>query len=416
MLDRPDRLRYSLGSQFAVQALKLVLSVSISGWISRYLGPANLGKLSYAFALAGIFAPFGSLGVQGSLSALLCNEPQLPGLVPTAFVIEILGTAVVALVLLPFALLSKEPIISALIGTAVLCNLFNSAEVFETELLILQRGTLIARVGLLQILSNTLLSSTAIWRQAPLLVFGWLQVAQSMLRALLLACLAPSGNVIKSLANFDRASARELIARGLPLLVAGLSVSLYMKSDQVMLQWLKGAEAVGQYSVAVKVAETFYFLPVMLCSTYFPRIGKAAPGGSPEKELRQLYRYAWLLGTGMMLANILFLPLLIPIIFGPDFQEAKQSLALSGLASFAVATGCASSCWLQTKKLEWISTARTALGAAVNIALNLALIPHFGSSGAAVATSISYLIATFAMTMLINKETRENTLVLLNPF
>jgi len=39
---------------------------------------------------------------------------------------------------------------------------------------------------------------------------------------------------------------------------------LYMKSDQVMLEWLRGPEDVGQYSVAVRVAESLYFLPVVL--------------------------------------------------------------------------------------------------------------------------------------------------------
>ena len=33
-----------------------------------------------------------------------------------------------------------------------------------------------------------------------------------------------------------------------------------MKSDQVMLEWLKGSEDLGQYSVAVKLSESLYFL------------------------------------------------------------------------------------------------------------------------------------------------------------
>jgi O-antigen/teichoic acid export membrane protein len=416
MSDLPDRLRHSLGSQFSVQGLKLALTVGITGWMSRYLGPADFGKLSYATALAGIFAPFGSLGVQGSLAALLCHPSRLSGLVPTAFLIELLGTGVVALALLPFALSSQDSMVAALICIAVVGNLLNSAEVFETELLILQRGTLIARIGFFQILVSAFLSSGAILLKAPLLVFGWIQIAPLALRAYFLAALAPSGQIFQNLGQINRKAASKLITRGLPLLIAGLSVSLYMKSDQVMLQWMKGSDAVGQYSVAVKVAELFYFLPVMLSSTYFPRIARQQKAVSSNLELKRLYRFSWLLGAAIMLANIFILPLLIPFVFGPDFQEAKIVLAFSGPASFAVATGCASSSWLQIKNLEWISTLRTGFGAVANILLNIFLIPRFGPSGAAIATSASYILATFATTMIINKETRQNTLLLLYPF
>ncbi|MFN9630889.1 MAG: flippase [Cyanobacteriota bacterium] len=416
MVDDSDRLRHSLGSQVTVQGLKLIISIGMSGWISRYLGPVDLGKLSYAAALVALLSPVGSLGVQGSLSTLLCQPKALPGLVPTAFLIELIGTCLIAAILLPVAFFAQDPMIGTLIAIAILGNLFSSVEVFETELLILQRGTLLARVGLWQTLTTTVLTSGAILLHASLLTFGWLQVIQAMLRAIFLASLHVCRQSLKQLDQANFSSAQELIKRGLPLLIAGLSVSLYMKSDLVMLQWLKGSDAVGQYSVAVKMSETLYFLPVILANTYFSRIGKAASALSKSLEIKKLYQYSWVLGFVMMLCNGFVLPLMIPLIFGSKFQQAQQALALSGPAAFAVATGCASSSWLQLKKLEWISTARTATGAVVNMILNLALIPNLGPSGAAIATSISYLVATFAIPFVFNKETRANTLLLLYPF
>jgi O-antigen/teichoic acid export membrane protein len=416
MVDPPDRLRHSLGSQVAALSLKLVVSIGIGGWMSRYLGPNDLGKLSYASALVGLLAPLGSLGVQGSLSALLCQEKPAPGLVPTAFLIEIIGTLIIALVLLPVAFFSRDRVIATLISISILGNLFSSVEIFETELLILQRGTLLARIGLFQTLTNALLTSGAILLRAPLIGFAWLQVVQSALRALFLATLRPCRQSLKQFRQIYLSTAMQLIERGLPLLIAGLSVALYMKSDQVMLQWLKGSEAVGQYSVAARMSETLYFLPVILANTLFSRIGKATSVITTAMEVKRLYRHSWLLGFGMMFVNIGLLPFTIPIIFGSEFKPSQLTLALMGPAAFAVSTGCASSAWLQLRKQEWISTARTATGALINVMLNFTLIPTFGASGAAMATSISYLVATFALTMAFNKETRENTLLLLNPF
>lgn len=413
MAELTDRLSHSLLSQVSVQALKLLVSIGIGGWTARYLGPANLGKLSYVAALVGVLAPLGSLGVQGSLSTLLCQQPRLPGLVSTALLIELAGTVVIASALLPFALSTKDPLIAALIMIAVVGNLFNSAEVFETELLNRQRGTVLARLGLLQTIAVAFLSATALLLQAPLLAFGWLQVVQSMLRAWLL------GSVLRGryfLADFRAAcipTALVLIKRGLPLLMGGLSVSLYMKGDMVMLQWLEGPSAVGQYSVAVRVAESLYFLPVMLASTYIPRIGNGNLNIAKNLELQQLYLLAWLLGMGMVGMTILILPLFIPLVFGPDYHQAQVALAISGPAAFAVSTGCASSVWLQLNNLEWISTARVVVGCIINIALNLILIPRLGTAGASLATSISYLLATFGVMMLYSRATRRNSISLL---
>ena len=39
---------------------------------------------------------------------------------------------------------------------------------------------------------------------------------------------------------------------------------------------------------------------------------------------------------------------------------------------------------------------RTAVGSAANIALNLTLIPRYGTSGAAIAALLSYTLATFS--------------------
>ena len=384
--------------------------------MARYLGPLGLGKLSYVGALVGVLAPFGSLGVQGSLSALLCQQPPLPGLISTALLIELLGTLVIAIALLPFALATKDPTIAALIGIAVIGNFFTSAEVFETELLNRQRGTVLARLGLLQTLAGAFLSCCALLLEAPLLVFGWLQVVQSVLRAWLLSSVFRGRHLLADLRQVCIPTARALIKRGLPLLITGLSVSLYMKSDMVMLQWLKGSSAVGQYSVAVRVAESLYFLPVMLANTYMPRIGNIDLEFSENRELQQLYRLAWLLGIGMMFASMLVLPIFIPVIFGHNYQQAQQALLLSGPAAFAVSTGCASGIWLQHMNLEWLSTMRTFLGCIINIIMNLFLIPLIDINGAAISTSVSYVIATFTVMLIFNPATRRNAISLLFPF
>lgn len=357
--------------------------------------------------------------MNGSLLTLLCQPSKLPGLIPTALAIEIAGTGMMSIVLLPFAYFSNDRDISLLIAIFVVANLFNSADVIECELFASQKGAVIARISFIQSLAISFLTVIAITLKAPLLAIGSLQAFQAIVRAWLLTRVAQAGSAVRqmfSFASINPLTARALIARGIPLLLAGLSVTLYMKSDQVMLQWLKGPGEVGQYAAAVRLAEVLYFMPVLLSQTYLPRVSSGESTQINQANLEELYRYTWLLGIAMMVVTTLILPVCVPLLFGSQYLRASHSVIMLGPASFAVAAGCSTSVWLQLRNLEWIASLRTAVGAICNVVLNFLLIPHHGSVGAALATSISYFVATFAVMLSLDKPIRRNALLQLGPW
>lgn len=408
-----DRLRHSLGSQILSQGLKLVVSIGIGGWTARYLGPALLGKLSYVIALVGILGPIGGLGARGSLAALLCEPQPPPGLVSSAFCVELLGTAGLAIALIPWMWAAGDPVIPWLIGFMVLANLFNSSEVFEAQLLNLQRGTLIARVDLIQTSAGAFLSIGALLLKAPLLVFGALYAIQSAIRYGLLFRLVRIASLRFFFAQARWELVKRLIRRGWPLLLSGLSIMIYMKSDQVMLQWMMGPDAVGQYSVAIRVVEAPYFLPVILANTFMVRLGDQ-DSAAAQIALKQLYRLAWVLGLGMALLSALIFPVLVLVVFGDQYHLSQNILIWLAPSAFAVATGCASGAWLNVSGYVKIIAKRSFVGALLNIVLNLVLIPVAGLAGAAVATSISYLVSVYLVGLL-DSRVRQNTLFLLAP-
>lgn len=393
----PERLRIALLSQVGSQMFRIAVSICLAGWTARYLGPADLGKLSYVSALVGVLSPLGSLGVKGSLAVLLCEQPPQPGLVATALWIEVVGTGVIALVLAPLAWASGEPVLAGLMGLAVIANLFNSAEVFEVELLNRGLGSRLAKAGFVQTLTGAGLSVVALLSQAPLLVFGAVQTMAVAVWAILLTAAGHGGQLRRLLGDASWTAAVALIRRGWPLLLAGLSVMVYMKSDQVMLAWLRGPEEVGQYSVAARAAESLYFLPVVLAGTFLPQLAKGTGRFNTDPALRALYRTAWMLGMAMALSTSLVLPEFVPLVFGSHYEPAKRALFWLGPAAFAVATGCASGAWLNVQSHTNLIAARSVIGAGANIILNLILIPGEGAQGAAIATSLSYLASVYCI-------------------
>jgi PST family polysaccharide transporter len=288
-------------------------------------------------------------------------------------------------------------VLAGLMGLAVLGNLFSSAEVFEVELLNRQQGSRVARAGLVQTSAGAAFTALVLLSQAPLLAFGAVQSIAVAARAVVLANYRRIGNLWKFLLEASWPTAVRLMKGGWPLLLSGLSVMIYMKSDQVMLEWLRGSEDVGQYSVAVRVAESLYFLPVVLASTFMPHIARGTGVFQSDPALRRLYQSAWLLGIGMAATSILILPALIPWIFGNQFRPAQDVLAWLGPAAFAVSTGSASGAWLNTHNHTALVAIRSVTGAVINIALNLVLIPDQGASGAAIATSASYIASVYCV-------------------
>lgn len=412
---KPDRLLHSLLSQGGAKIFSLFVAIGIGGWTARYLGPQQLGTLSYAAALVGLLGPIGNLGVRGSLRAMLCEKQPLPGLLGSALLIEIVGTLIIALVLIPFAWAANDPVIAGLIALGIVGNLLSSSEVFEVELLNREQGTLLARNDTIQTVAGTVLSVLALIAQAPLLVFGGLPVVKAAIRSWLLARSVQAINLVHLLKQASWITSRALIKRGWPLILSGLSVVVYMKSDQVMLEWLKGSEDLGQYSVAVKLSESLYFLPLLLSQTFLPRIGRGSGVFESDLNLRHLYQLAWLCGVGMTLTSMFLLPLLVPLVFGDKFIPASSALIWLGPAAFAVSTGCASGAWLNTQGYQKIMAQRAAFGAFINIILNLILIPSMGFVGAALATSISQLVSVYLIG-LFRKDTFSNFQNLLFPF
>jgi polysaccharide transporter, PST family len=407
---KADRLKHSLVGQGLERGVRLLSGMVVGGIVARYLGPSQLGKLAYVSALVGILGPIGSLGLTNGLIPVFI-EDRRPELVSTALVGQVIGTGCLMLLLIPFWWTTEDSTIRALLGIAVIGNLFGSAEIFEKYLLAIQRGTQIAKVNSWQNLIGSSMMLLAVVGKGSLLLFGCINAAkQGLIGLLLYHRFRVEGGALQW--GWKARELIQLLRRGFPLLLAGLSIMIYMKSDQVMLGWLKGSEAVGQYSVAVTVAESIYFLPVVLATTYLPKL----LGLKDQKivQTRKLYRLAWVMGVGLMLASMTVLPLLLRVVYGEQYIASIPMLIALGPAAFAVATGCASGAWLQAQGLEWIATLRTTIGAAANIILNLFLIPVYGGLGAGIATSISYFISVFLITYLI-KSTRENTIILFDP-
>ena len=209
---------------------------------------------------------------------------------------------------------------------------------------------------------------------------------------------------------------KRLFRDGFPLLLSSVMIMLYMRIDQIMIGNMLGEEQVGIYSAAVKIAEIWYFIPMVIVSSIFPSILKAKSINQQLylQRLQNLYSLLTWLSIGIAITFSLLANSIVLNLYGLPYLEASSILIIIIWSGVATSLGVASSQYLTIENLNNISFYRTLLGTISNVALNLLLIPSYGIKGAAFATLISYNVATLGI--LLFKPSRNQIYLILNSF
>jgi O-antigen/teichoic acid export membrane protein len=161
-----------------------------------------------------------------------------------------------------------------------------------------------------------------------------------------------------------------------------------LRLDMFLLGGMENTAAVGVYSVAVTFAELLWFVPSALSGVMMPKI--AAEREESRELTMRLSRVLWPLMAVAALGVVAVAAPAIPILFGHEFAGAILPLAL--LAPGIVATSAANPAGAHLLGMgkPFYGTLAAAANVAVNVGLNLILIPRIGAAGAALASSFSY--------------------------
>lgn len=375
--------------------------VFVSVYVARYLGPTGYGLLSFAVALVALFSSVASFGLpQVVVRDLVTHPGERAVILGSAQALRLAGgAAAMALAASTVALLRPGDGQSLLVVLIVACCALPTAwDVidYDYQSRIDARPIVIARNTSFAVFAG--LKVVLVLLRAPLACFAAALVGEAALSALLMARRWQADGLRVPLAAASWPRMRSLAAICWPLLIAGLSVSIYMRVDQVMLGKMLGNSGVGLFSAAIRVSEGFYFVPIAVAASVAPVL-TASRGRSPaEYELRFLKvmrLLAWL-AVAIAAGFTIFARPIILTLYGPRYAPAAPVLSVHAWAGVLVSLGVCGNLWLTNEGYLRYSMYQTLVGAAVNIALNLALIPRLGIVGAAFASCA----AQFASVML----------------
>ena len=185
---------------------------------------------------------------------------------------------------------------------------------------------------------------------------------------------------------------RETIGFGVRAWVGTLADSLGFRIDQILLALIASEAALGFYVVAVNLSEILLYFPGAVSTALLPIAARSEAGPRLGQTL-QAFRSALFVMLASLLASAVLAPPLIPVVFGSSFTASVTPflLLLPGLVGFTAMIVFSNA--LVASSLPSLSSVAPAVCFVVGVALDFALIPFFGASGAAAAASVGYLAA-----------------------
>lgn len=391
---------------FAEQILRMVAGLLVGIWVARYLGPSQFGVFSYAVAFAALFGSIAKLGLDSIVVRDLVREPaQRDVYMGTAFWLKLIGALVMlGAIGIAMQFTSSDSTTKLYIFIIASGAIFQSFEVvdfyFQSKVL----SKFVSICKLIQLFISSLIKIYLIYIDSGLFWFVIVSLIDQITLAATLYLAYRYQKIGMYFKFFDRQVAKNLLIDSWPLILSGLAVMIYMRIDQIMIKEMLGEKEVGLYSAATRISEVWYFVPMLITNSLFPAILNVKENN--EKYLFRLkILFSLLVWIGIFVAAITSLTSdwLIVFLYGQDYQQAGQVLMVHIWGGIFVALGVASGCWFVSENLQRYLLYRTVLGACVNIALNIALIPKYGILGAAIGTVAAQSMAALFFDILTPK-------------
>ncbi len=373
----------------------------VGAWVARYLGPNDFGILNYALAYIALFIIFVKLGLDQIVVRELVKYPkQTNDLLGTAFVFKIVGSFLAILsIVLSLYFVQLDPLIKTIIFILSLIYFAQSLDVidFFYQSKILSKYLVITKTS--AFLLSTLLKIYFIINKYSVLYFAIAICLDFFIASfLLLIIYTKKGNFISEW-RFSTKIAKRFIKFCWPLAISTFLIIIHMKIDQIMIGNMLNTEQLGIYSVAVKLAEAWFFIPAIIVNTLMPYFVKLRENNNNLYYFRltQLYSLMFWMGVGIGIFIIFFGKDIISLLFGNDYIAAYEALIFNIWSGIFISQSVVRGIWMINENLQQYRLYNNCIIVILNVSLNMILIPTFGITGSAIATLLTYLFGVWIL-------------------
>lgn len=364
-------------------------------FLVRYLGASNFGIYSFVFAYLGFFIIIADLGIDRVLIREISRD--------RAKADRFIGNAIIMKIILSVFALALACLIISFLHYPFSTKLFTYVASLSFLLSFKSLYALIFQVNLrmeypilVSIFSSLLglaLFLYLIFLKASLLWFIIAMIINILPGTFLIRHL--SRRFVRPRFKIDFGIWKYLLKESWPLALIAVFVMIYHRIDQLMLFQMKGAQAVGFYSAAVRLPEALIMFPSAFMISVFPLMSRyfKTSGKSLTRIYTLSFKYMLMLIIPIAMGTTLLSRPMISLIYGERFLPSAPALSILIWSEIFVFYGLIHYEILISTDKQRIYFLFSLTGAIVNVILNLILIPRYGIVGASIATLISYILS-----------------------
>jgi O-antigen/teichoic acid export membrane protein len=377
-----------------VSAAQVILAAVITPILTRLVGVSQFGQLALAIVVAQLLGVTFSFGLPFAAQKVFAGEDgdrRSRGVLAISALLAVATSLVVVLAAPAWGpVVGLDRVLDARLA-AVWAACFGLALTSLAMLRSKDKLRMAIFVGALQ--------SLGAQAAGVLLLYWWAPTVTSYLCGLIigqgaaalvgLLVLRPDWSALAAIRRYGG-----VFLFGLPMVPQQLSGWILGVGDRVVVRHVLGSAAVGRYSVAYNVGSLGFILLVFVNQAWMPRIYAVADRVARSR----------LLASSRDMMNLLLIPVVCGLAAGApvvlevwvpqSFHPASLTpiVAIVAICTFPFGQFLANLRALMSEGRTRQAAVATLVAAAVNIGLNLVMVPVIGITGSAIATVLSYAL------------------------
>jgi O-antigen/teichoic acid export membrane protein len=200
----------------------------------------------------------------------------------------------------------------------------------------------------------------------------------------------------------DPARVSELLKFGSAVMVGTMAVQIFEWTDKLMLTAWQPIEEVAFYTIAFGMVSLPLLIPRAIHVTFYPTISSLHGAGDAEglrKATERVMRFTMVLMAFIPLAMMAIAPWVVGLLYGELFLPAVAPFMILSVWGLIRPVGLIAYSIPKGVGRPIVGAGAMVMTAVLNVGLNAMLIPAWGTVGAAVATTISYVVGFTYLTI-----------------
>ena len=379
------RMIYRSGTAFVTIAI-----------IARYLNPTTFGKYAFVVALVEVISVIASMGLPPIIIREVARDKgKAPVLLTAGIILEVaLSVLAMVIIVIVFNLVASS---REIIWGAYICGIGMILDIWGKFFAAFCQGYEKMEYNAYQTLIGQSVHVIFVIL-AAVGDFGLLGIFTALLLARLSSACYGCWIVFKKFARPEPSikgmSLKFLVKEAYPLAITRILRRVDLRIGTLLLVAMKTKYEVGLFHAVYKIAQSLMFITESVSAAIFPVFSKFSVSSRSSLDLayEKSFKFVLLMGIPLAIFFSCFSKPAVILVLGREYAEASAVLQIFGwVIAIMFLNAFMEKMLISGNKQSLVATC-TAIILGVNILLDIALIPRFSYTGAAIATLVSEIV------------------------